>query len=197
MKSNETTLINRRSGLYIAPSLPMLIPSVLLLSFSFSAAFLMEPLSKAHPLHPTTKSIFPLQNCYQTRLRSSPNRNAGIDNAIAPSTEKNPKNNQIFFDIAIPTNSEKIPIGRLTFRLTPHDPQNPAYLPLHTENILNIASGKRRSIDPKATYVGCSFAFSPAFIQDGSFRYRWSHECDGFGRNAIRAADPVTGELTR
>ena len=119
----------------------------------------------------------------QTRLFSSTNDN------IEDDIDENSSNSKIFFDIAIisPTNkNDQIPLGRLTFQLTP--PSNPAYLPLHTQNLINLASGTRRSVDPKATYIGCPFAYSPAFIQDGSFRYKWGHECDGFGRNAIQVA---------
>ncbi|KAL7551558.1 hypothetical protein ACHAWF_014748 [Thalassiosira exigua] len=87
----------------------------------------------------------------------------------------------LYLDVAISTPSEDVPLGRLTFRLAPPDP-----LPLHASNLEGLASGVRRSVDPKATYEGCTFQFSPASIDDGSFRYRWGHHCEGYGRNAIR-----------
>lgn len=95
------------------------------------------------------------------------------------------KQTKLYFDISIPTPSrEEIPVGRITFHLTP--PDHPDYLPLHTSNLMSLASSQRRSIDPKATYIGCNFQYSPATIEDGSFRYRWSHQCDGYGRNGIQ-----------
>lgn len=91
---------------------------------------------------------------------------------------------KLFFDIAISTPAEEIPVGRLTFQLTP--PEHPHYLPLHISNLISLATGKRKAIDPKATYEGCFFQYSPSTIEDGSFRYRWGHVCDGYGRNGIQ-----------
>ncbi|KAL9182445.1 hypothetical protein ACHAXT_013097 [Thalassiosira profunda] len=97
---------------------------------------------------------------------------------------------RLFLDIAIATPVE-IPLGRLSFHLTPSS--HPHYLPLHISNLVGLASGKRRAIDPKATYEGCLFQYSPAAIDDGSFRYRWGHICEGYGRNAIQTAKPDGG----
>ncbi|KAL3788702.1 hypothetical protein ACHAW5_010565 [Stephanodiscus triporus] len=98
---------------------------------------------------------------------------------------------KIYFDIAIPSSppssggvTEYVPLGRLTFRLVPTS--HPHHLPLHASNLVSLASGIRRSVDPKATYVGCTFRHSPASVEDGSMRYRWGHACDGHGRNGIR-----------
>lgn len=33
------------------------------------------------------------------------------------------------------------------------------------------------------------FQFSPATIDDGSFRYKYSHSVDGYGRNAIQTGE--------
>jgi len=82
----------------------------------------------------------------------------------------------IYFDIEIANE----PIGRLIFHLT-----NPSSLPKHAENIIQLAKGSRRGIDPKAHYIGCEFDFSPAAIEDGMGRYRWSHQVKGRGRNGI------------
>ena len=98
--------------------------------------------------------------------------------------ETTPKNvvsaDNVWFDIEV----AGVEIGRLLFRL-----ENPSPLPLHTENIIQLAKGSRRGIDPKAHYVGCSFDFSPATIEDGMGRYRWGHQLVGRGRNAIGRAD--------
>ena len=88
--------------------------------------------------------------------------------------------NQIYFDIQVADQA----IGRLIFHLT-----NPSPLPLHTENIIQLVRGSRRSIDPLTHYVGCTFDYSPLYIQDGQGRYRWSHVLKGRGRNAIGRAD--------
>ncbi|KAL3935159.1 MAG: hypothetical protein SGBAC_009266 [Bacillariaceae sp.] len=106
--------------------------------------------------------------------------------ATDPSTESDTSNKNrlsadaIFFDIEI----QGTPIGRLNFHLT-----NPSPLPLHAENIIQLAKGSRRGIDPKAHYEGCEFDYSPATIEDGMGRYRWGHSLRGRGRNAIGRAD--------
>jgi hypothetical protein len=86
----------------------------------------------------------------------------------------------IYFDIEVANE----PIGRLVFHLT-----NPSPLPLHAENIIQLAKGSRRGIDPQAHYVGCQFDFSPATVEDGMGRYRWGHQLKGRGRNALGRAD--------
>ena len=86
----------------------------------------------------------------------------------------------IYFDIAI----TGIEVGRLVFHLA-----NPSPLPKHAENLIQLAKGSRRGIDPKAHYVRCEFDFSPASVEDGMGRYRWGHQLRGRGRNAIGRAD--------
>lgn len=99
---------------------------------------------------------------------------------------------KIYFDIGVKTQpnnqhgSKILNVGRLWFNLTPTN--HPHYLPLHISNLCSLAASKRKAIDSKATYVGCTFQFSPATIDDGSFRYRWGHQCDGYGRNGIQAS---------
>lgn len=44
---------------------------------------------------------------------------------------------------------------------------------------MSLASSQRKSIDPKATYEGCLFQYSPSTIEDGSMRYKWGHVCEG------------------
>ena len=88
----------------------------------------------------------------------------------------------IYFDIEVANQ----PIGRLVFHLT-----NPSPLPQHAENIIQLAKGSRRGIDPKAHYVGCEFDFSPVAVEDGMGRYRWSHQLKGRGRNGIGRADQL------
>jgi hypothetical protein len=88
----------------------------------------------------------------------------------------------IYFDIEVANQ----PIGRLIFHVT-----NPSSLPKHAENIIQLAKGSRRGIDPKAHYVGCEFDFSPSTVEDGLGRYRWSHQLKGRGRNGIGRADEL------
>jgi hypothetical protein len=95
----------------------------------------------------------------------------------------------IFFDIEV----AKQPVGRLLFHLT-----NPSPLPLHAENIIQLAKGSRRGIDPKAHYIGCEFDYSPATIEDGMGRYRWGHQLKGRGRNAIgRATETISDPVAQ
>ena len=90
----------------------------------------------------------------------------------------------LYFDIEISNQA----VGRLIFHLT-----NPSSLPKHAENIIQLAKGSRRGIDPKAHYVGCEFDFSPATIEDGMGRYRWGHQLRGRGRNAVgRPDEPIS-----
>ena len=90
---------------------------------------------------------------------------------------------KVYFDISVADE----PLGRLVFHLA-----NPSPLPLHTENLIQLAKGSRRGIDPLAHYVGCQFDFTPANIEDGQGRYRWSHICKGRGRNAVgKATEPI------
>lgn len=97
---------------------------------------------------------------------------------------------KLYFEIAI----GDVQLGRLTFNITP--PNHPHYLPLHTSNMISLASSQRQSIDPKATYKGCFFQHSPATFEDGSFRYRWGHVCEGNGRNGIQTTSATTGKAT-
>jgi len=100
---------------------------------------------------------------------------------------------QLYFDVSIVTQSDELELGRLTFNLT--GPDHRHYLPLHSSNLVNLAMGTRKGVDAKATYEGCMFQFSPATIDDGSFRYKYSHSVDGYGRNAIQT-DQADGSRT-
>jgi hypothetical protein len=91
----------------------------------------------------------------------------------------------VYFDIEV-TGKE---VGRLVFHL-----ENPSPLPLHAENLIQLAKGSRRGIDPKAHYIGCEFDFSPATIEDGMGRYRWGHQLKGRGRNAVGRADDAIND---
>lgn len=111
--------------------------------------------------------------------------------ALISSTESKTYN-KVYFDIGVKTpptsqgGSTVLNVGRIWFNITPKN--HPHHLPLHISNLCGLAAGTRKSVDPKATYVRCTFQFSPATIDDGSFRYRWAHQCDGNQRNAIRAS---------
>jgi hypothetical protein len=113
-------------------------------------------------------------------------KNMDHDNNAAAGANMNPKRisaDSIYFDMQV----AGTPIGRLVFHLT-----NPSPLPVHTENLIQLAKGSRRSIDPKAHYVGCEFDHSPAFVEEAGMgnngRYKWGHQLKGRGRNAVGIA---------
>lgn len=83
---------------------------------------------------------------------------------------------RFFLDTAIQDET----IGRLVFCL----PQTTSLFPLHSENLLQIVSQERRSIDPLCHYINCEFNFSPQFIQNFP-QYRWAHVLIGRNRNAV------------
>ena len=75
------------------------------------------------------------------------------------------------------------PMGRLVFHIPSPNP-----LPLHSDNVIKIFAEARKSIDPRCTYVGCEFSYSPQFVE-GMAQYRWAHVLPGNGRNAVGKAD--------
>lgn len=88
---------------------------------------------------------------------------------------------RIYFDIAIGGNSNDTEIiGRLVFNLN----YSERMLPLHTENLIKLATGEVRSIDPRCSYLKCQFKHSPQFVETFP-QYRWAHVLDGRGRNAV------------
>eukprot|EP00979_Chaetoceros_neogracilis_P011194 scaffold2719_cov266-Chaetoceros_neogracile.AAC.17 len=88
---------------------------------------------------------------------------------------------KIYFDIAIGGNSDESDIiGRLVFNLN----QSERYLPLHSENLIKLATGELRSLDPRCSYLKCQFKHSPQFVETFP-QYKWAHVMDGRGRNAI------------
>ena len=101
---------------------------------------------------------------------------------------------RVYFDVAVAAPAGDVPLGRLVFRVTPSSHRH--HLPLHASNFLGLASGRRKAVDPAATYEGCAFQFSPATIEDGSFRYSWGHVCDGYGRNSIRTTSALGAETS-
>eukprot|EP00591_Stephanopyxis_turris_P000293 CAMPEP_0195521372 /NCGR_PEP_ID=MMETSP0794_2-20130614/18558_1 /TAXON_ID=515487 /ORGANISM="Stephanopyxis turris, Strain CCMP 815" /LENGTH=223 /DNA_ID=CAMNT_0040650911 /DNA_START=226 /DNA_END=897 /DNA_ORIENTATION=+ len=103
---------------------------------------------------------------------------------LSTAIENGYSNERIYFDIDI----GGTPCGRLTFKLA-----DPTLLPLHTENLKKLCTGERRAIDPAAHYVGCTFDFSPDYVEDGLGRYRWAHILKGRGHNAVgKATDPIS-----
>ena len=91
------------------------------------------------------------------------------------------KPTRIYFDIAIGGNSDDSEIiGRLVFNLNLSE----RLLPLHTENLVKLATGELRSLDPRCSYLKCQFKHSPQFVETFP-QYRWAHVMDGRGRNAI------------
>jgi len=91
----------------------------------------------------------------------------------------------VYFDIQI----TGIDVGRLIFDLT-----IPSPLPRHAENLIRLARGDQRSMDPAAHYVGCKFDFGTDYIEDGKGWYRWSHVLRGRGRNAVGRADELISD---
>jgi hypothetical protein len=81
----------------------------------------------------------------------------------------------------------------------------PSFLPRHAENFVRLCRGDLVAVDPKATYVGCTFDDTTDYAEyyytdrtDGTKmhrpngRYRWSHVVRGRNRNAIgRATEPI------
>ena len=92
---------------------------------------------------------------------------------------------KIYFDISI--DGEEI--GRMIFNIASvHE----NILPLHTENLIKLCGEDLKSIDPKCSYVKCSFKHSPQFVETMP-QYRWAHVLDGRGRNAVgRAVDRIS-----
>ncbi|KAL7476270.1 hypothetical protein ACHAW6_002147 [Cyclotella cf. meneghiniana] len=107
-----------------------------------------------------------------------------IDETTADSLDSTPFT-KIYFDLAL----NDVPLGRIAFLLAP-----PARLPLHADNFLSLVASRRLSVDPKATYRGCTFRYSPSDVQDGSARYRWGHTCEGYGRSGL--ADRERGDCS-
>lgn len=87
---------------------------------------------------------------------------------------------KVYFDIAIGDDDENI--GQLLFNLK----ESERLLPLHTENFIKLCTGSVRSVDPRCSYVNCSFKHSPQFVETFP-QYRWAHQLDGRGKNAVRA----------
>ena len=146
-----------------------LVSFVILLSFS-------QALSPRFTLFSGTRGVV-------VALRAAQN-NDGITNRVVRSQQKpepnpSPTTDQIYFDIEVSGSA----IGRLVFELP-----NPSPLPLHKENVVQLCAGDRVGIDPKATYQGCRFEFSPVYTE-GQGQYRWAHVLKGYGRNAVGRAD--------
>jgi hypothetical protein len=107
-----------------------------------------------------------------------------------------------YFDVRIDDNdNDDNNIGRLVVQLT-----IPSFLPRHAENFVRLCRGDLVAVDPKATYVGCTFDDTTDYAEyyytdrtDGGTkvhrpngRYRWSHVVRGRNRNAIgRATEPI------
>jgi len=88
---------------------------------------------------------------------------------------------RIYFDIAIGGNSNDTEtIGRLVFNLI----YSERMLPLHAENLIKLATGELRSLDPRCSYLKCQFKHAPQFVETFP-QYRWAHVLDGRGRNAV------------
>ena len=112
------------------------------------------------------------------------------DNDASEGSKNPSKIIRVYFDIA----AAEIVIGRLVFQIpnirSDHSNGNNTYCsppgvpPVHTENLLQLMSQSRRSIDPQCHYVGCAFQFSPQSVE-GLPQYRWAHVLKGRGRNAV------------
>jgi hypothetical protein len=126
-----------------------------------------------------------LNSCGRVRSATTDNKKNSLRLSLSKESSEDESRgklsaNSIYFDIEV-TNQ---PLGRLIFHLT-----NPSPLPLHAENVIQLAKGSRRGIDPKAHYVGCEFDYTPNSVEDGMGRYRWGHPLKGRNRNAIGRAD--------
>jgi hypothetical protein len=182
----------------------MIIPLVGLIQ-SFISLTLLQCNARANALqlaahHPPSKAIGLQLAAHRppSKMASHSDDGVGVVDRVLHNDDDDDGWSKVYFDIAIPSSpysSEFVPLGRLTFCLVP--PSHPHHLPLHASNLMSLASGEGRSIDPRATYVGCEFQHSPASVEDGSIRYRWGHVCDGNGTNGIRTLSSSGVETTR
>jgi len=121
----------------------------------------------------TTKTSIRLSG--DTDAASSSVNNSSDSNDRSTSTSSA----TIFLEIEVA--DEKI--GRLQFIIP-----DTKMLPLHTENILQLCSKEKSSIDPRMKYTGCEFQHAPQFVE-GFAQYRWGHTLHGRGRNTVGRAD--------
>jgi hypothetical protein len=103
------------------------------------------------------------------------------DSPKAPTQERAVR---FYFDIAVADE----PLGRLTFCV----PRPDTVFPTHVQNILQLVTQARRSIDPRCSYVGCEFLWTFPFVE-GRAQYRWAHVLAGKGRNAVGPATERLG----
>ena len=92
----------------------------------------------------------------------------------APPQEESPV--RFYLDMAVANE----PVGRLVFCV----PRPTTLFPTHTENILQLVSQGRRSVDPACHYIQCEFQYAPPYIE-GLAQYRWAHVLAGRSRNAV------------
>lgn len=111
----------------------------------------------------------------------------GLSSTNNSNNDKSLSNNNtyIYFDLTVLDE----PAGRLVFQI----PQ-PNRLPRHTENLLKLISKAQTSIDPRCSYIGCPFAFSPQFVE-GYPQYKWAHMLRGKGKNAVGRVDELVREV--
>lgn len=123
------------------------------------------------PLLPIVALLFSGAEAF---LSARPVQNARLLRTSSSSAVTASAGRAVYLDISVAGSD----LGRLVFRLAPED-----VMPLHVENFRALATGEKMGIDPKATYVGCTFEHSPMYVE-GS-QYKWAHVCKGKGRNAV------------
>eukprot|EP00967_Tisochrysis_lutea_P102737 scaffold154784_cov32-Tisochrysis_lutea.AAC.2 len=84
----------------------------------------------------------------------------------------------VFLDIGL----GGTPLGRLSFALAP-----PSLLPHTRENLRQLFTSERTALDSRLSYKGCSFAWSPSYVEGP--QYKFAHVCDGRGLRAHPKTD--------
>jgi hypothetical protein len=85
---------------------------------------------------------------------------------------------RIYFDIAVGPRA----LGRLVVRL-----DRSHGLERTVENVRRLCTAECAPIDPRLSYSGCAFEFSPSYVEGP--QYKWAHVLKGRGRNAVGRAD--------
>lgn len=69
-------------------------------------------------------------------------------------------------------------LGRLVIALDAASP-----LENTVANVRRLCSSERTPLDPRLTFRGCAFDFSPSYVEGA--QYKWSHVLKGNGLNAV------------
>lgn len=121
-------------------------------------------------------------------LSANDNVVADDEERDSPPGEEDESPVRFYLDMAV----QDEPIGRLVFCV----PRPKSLFPLHTENLLRLASRSRRSVDPACHYVRCAFHHAPQYVEGTTARYRRARVPAGSGI-ATPWVDPRNASSTR